>query len=108
MVRCAANLSSSWLKRTRRQSAARGLAATGGRPLFPLLVKLIDAAQNLSVQVHPHDAAAPPDCLGKTEAWHVLEADAGAAVALGLRLDVLPEEFAAGCRAGWKTAELLR
>src|SRR5215212_9425148 len=58
-------------------SGARGLVATGGRPHFPVLVKLIDAVQDLSVQLHPNDAAAAPlDCLGKTEAWHVLDADA--------------------------------
>src|SRR5688572_13371318 len=49
-----------------------GLAATGGRPTFPLLVKLIEATAPLSIQVHPDDAAARrdrPDALGKTEAW---------------------------------------
>lgn len=79
----------------------RGLAATGGRPLFPLLAKLIDAAENLSIQVHPDDAAAAPlDRLGKTEAYHVLEAAPGAVIGLGLRDGVTVEEFIAGCRAG--------
>ena len=37
---------------------AQGLAATGRRPIFPLLIKLIDAQANLSIQVHPDDPAA--------------------------------------------------
>ena len=55
---------------------------------FPLLVKLLDAAQPLSVQVHPDDARAAlrgDGELGKTEMWHVLHADPGAEVVLGLR-----------------------
>ena len=61
------------------------LAAVGNRPIFPLLVKLIDAAENLSIQVHPDDElAAPLDRLGKTEAWHVLAAESDGALYLGL------------------------
>ena len=78
----------------------RGLAATGGRPLFPLLVKLIDAVEDLSVQVHPADAAAPPDRLGKTEVYHVLDAAPGAVLGLGLLPGVSDEAFAAACRTG--------
>ena len=58
------------------------------QPRFPLLLKLLDTAQPLSVQVHPDDARAaqldPPDA-GKTEAWFVLAADPGAAMFVGLR-----------------------
>ena len=54
---------------------------------FPLLVKLIDAAGWLSLQVHPDDARAialeGPDARGKSEAWHVLEAAPGAEVMAG-------------------------
>ncbi len=57
-------------------------------PRFPLLVKLLDAAQLLSVQVHPNDAQAarmtPPD-LGKTEVWHVLAAQPGSKLYAGLK-----------------------
>src|SRR5262245_34262464 len=78
---------------------SRGLHATGGRPLFPLLVKLIDADDDLSVQVHPDDeAAAALDSLGKTEAWHVLAARPGAALYLGLRPGVGLAELAAASR----------
>lgn len=59
-----------------------------GRPRFPLLLKFLDAAETLSVQVHPDDARAaklaPPD-LGKTEAWVVLAAEPGSTIYAGLR-----------------------
>jgi len=85
-----------------------GLAVTGGRSLFPLLIKLIDAADDLSIQVHPPDSQAPPGHLGKTEVYHVLEAEPGARIALGLAPGVSAELFAAACRAGDSTTELLR
>jgi mannose-6-phosphate isomerase len=62
------------------------LTAVGDRPIFPLLVKLIDASENLSIQVHPDDpGAAALDRLGKTEAWHILAADPGSVLYLGLQ-----------------------
>ena len=55
---------------------------------FPLLFKFLDCRRVLSVQVHPHDAAAarqtPPD-LGKTEAWVILAAEPGSVVYAGLK-----------------------
>lgn len=55
---------------------------------FPLLVKLLDAQQKLSIQVHPNDGQAarldPPD-LGKTEAWVVLAAEPGSRIYSGLK-----------------------
>jgi len=58
------------------------------RPQFPLLIKFLDAHQNLSVQVHPNDDQAarrmPPD-LGKTEAWVVLHREPGARIYAGLK-----------------------
>ena len=52
---------------------------------FPLLVKLIDAAETLSVQVHPDDetAAERHDAYGKTEMWYVLDAAPGAGIYAG-------------------------
>ena len=54
---------------------------------LPLLVKLLDAGTNLSVQVHPaeDDPALAPDESGKPEAWIVLEAAPGAGIYLGFR-----------------------
>lgn len=61
------------------------MLAVRGESIFPLLVKLIDAAENLSIQVHPDDElAAPLNKLGKTEAWYVLSADSDGALYLGL------------------------
>ncbi|GJM21583.1 MAG: mannose-6-phosphate isomerase [Planctomycetota bacterium] len=61
---------------------ARGLP---GAEHFPLLVKFLDAQDVLSLQVHPNDDVAVKHGLpnGKTEAWHVVEAEQGAAVYLG-------------------------
>ncbi len=54
---------------------------------FPLLVKLLFPNEKLSVQVHPDDvqAQAVGEARGKTECWYALEAEKGAAVALGLK-----------------------
>ena len=67
-----------------------GSAATAGPgPRFPLLVKYLDPAAWLSVQVHPDDAIARrlegPAAVGKTEAWYVLEAEPGAELLIGTR-----------------------
>ncbi len=79
----------------------RGLAVSGGRILFPLVVKFLDARENLSIQVHPDDEAARPHHrLGKTEAWHVLAADPGSWLYLGLRPDVAGDAFGDACREG--------
>lgn len=52
---------------------------------FPLLVKLIEADEPLSVQVHPPDGPLSPTGIGKTEAWYILEADPDAHLICGLR-----------------------
>jgi mannose-6-phosphate isomerase len=59
-----------------------------GTKRFPLLIKLLDASENLSIQVHPDDELArryAPDEGGKTEAWYVLAAEEQAAIYLGLK-----------------------
>ncbi len=77
-----------------------GLGMTRGRPVFPLLIKLIDAASNLSIQVHPDDdQAATLGSTGKTEAWYILDAPAEAQLFLGLT-SVAPGPFLAACEAG--------
>ena len=69
---------------------------------FPLLVKLIDAAESLSVQVHPDDAYASrvERDSGKTEMWYIVAAEAGASIVYGLKEGVTREEFAAAVRGG--------
>ncbi|MBI2434274.1 MAG: class I mannose-6-phosphate isomerase [Candidatus Hydrogenedentes bacterium] len=70
---------------------------------FPLLLKIIDAALPLSVQVHPDDAWAArlhePD-VGKTEMWHVLQADASSELICGLEPQVDAPELRAGVLQG--------
>ncbi len=73
------------------------------RGKFPLLIKLLDAAQVLSVQVHPEDAYAlanEGNELGKTEMWVVLHAEPGAAVILGVSEGTTPEKFRQGIEDG--------
>ncbi len=62
---------------------------------FPLLVKLICTADDLSVQVHPDDlmAATEFDSLGKTELWYIIDAAPGATIISGLKHDLTPSEF---------------
>lgn len=54
-------------------------------PAFPLLIKIIDASSDLSVQVHPDDryAAEHEHSLGKTECWYVLDADPHTQMVMG-------------------------
>ena len=61
---------------------------------FPILIKLIDAARTLSVQVHPDDdyARVHENDSGKNEMWLILEAEPGAYLYAGFSRDVTPEE----------------
>jgi mannose-6-phosphate isomerase len=82
-------------------------AAALGRPL-PALAKFLDARLPLSVQVHPDDALARArgfDC-GKSEAWVVLHADAGARIYAGLKSGVTGRDLAAATAEG-RVADLI-
>lgn len=72
-----------------------------GSPL-PVLIKYIDAKQNLSVQVHPDDAYARrvEGDNGKTEMWYVLRAAEGAGIYCGFRKDCSREELLARAKEG--------
>lgn len=69
---------------------------------FPLLVKFIDAARDLSIQVHPDDkyAAAHENGRGKTEMWYVMDAAPGAFLYYGFKNHVTPKEFSDGIANG--------
>ncbi|MET0622867.1 MAG: type I phosphomannose isomerase catalytic subunit [Pyrinomonadaceae bacterium] len=71
---------------------------------FPVLVKLLDCADWLSVQVHPDDAQAARmvghGATGKSEAWHFLEAEAGAEIIAGVREGTSRRELEAAIRGG--------
>ena len=62
---------------------------------FPLLVKFIDAREQLSIQVHPTDEQAQAQGLGrgKTEMWYVMESDADASLRSGLKQQITPKQY---------------
>lgn len=62
---------------------------------FPLLVKFIDAAKDLSIQVHPNDELARQrhGCFGKTEMWYVMKAEPGACLYSGLAEPISRYEY---------------
>ncbi|MDE7346123.1 MAG: class I mannose-6-phosphate isomerase [Muribaculaceae bacterium] len=65
----------------------------GGK--FPLLVKLIDANDNLSVQVHPDDRLAKSrhDSLGKTEMWYIIDTEKDARIYSGFKAEITPDVY---------------
>ena len=62
---------------------------------FPLLVKFIDARQDLSIQVHPDDETAHRQGkpMGKTEMWYALDSDADATLRVGLSKAITPQFY---------------
>lgn len=63
---------------------------------FPLLIKFIDARQDLSIQVHPTDEIAKKQGKerGKTEMWYLMDSDKDATLLCGLKKKISPEEYA--------------
>lgn len=64
-------------------------------PYFPVLIKLIDAKDNLSIQVHPDNdyAQRVENEFGKTEIWYVLDAEPDATLVYGFKEKITSEEF---------------
>lgn len=62
---------------------------------FPLLIKFIDARDNLSIQVHPNDQLAKErhNSFGKTEMWYVISAQEGAGLYSGFSKQITPDEY---------------
>lgn len=62
---------------------------------FPLLIKFIDAKQNLSVQLHPNDELAKKrhNSFGKTEMWYILQADKGAKLNIGFKKKTIRKKY---------------
>lgn len=62
---------------------------------FPLLIKFIDACDNLSIQVHPNDELARTrhNSFGKTELWYVIDAEEGAGLYSGFSQAITPEDY---------------
>ena len=86
------------------------LTGPGFASPFPLLLKLLDARDTLSVQVHPDDACAKrvENKLGKTEAWHILYAVPGAQLVYGIVPGTDKETLLRASRAGRDVERLLR
>jgi len=76
---------------------------------FPLLVKFLDASENLSVQVHPSPEFARCNAGAnlKTECWYILSAAPGAKIYKGLRPGVTADSFAAHIRDGTVAADMV-
>ena len=62
---------------------------------FPLLIKFIDAKQDLSVQVHPNDALSKKrhDSFGKTEMWYIMQAEEDSRLILGFNKKITTEDY---------------
>ena len=77
--------------------ADKSICGTRGSqfPEFPILIKFIDARDNLSIQVHPDEAYARrvEHGAGKTECWYILDAEPDAELALGFRREIDRETF---------------
>ena len=71
-------------------------------PYFPLLIKLIDAKENLSVQVHPSDeyALKNENSFGKSEMWHIISADEGSGLYVGLNNNYKKEDIEVALKEG--------
>ena len=71
-------------------------------PYFPLLIKLIDAKENLSVQVHPSDdyALKNENSFGKSEMWHIISADEGSGLYVGLNDNYKKEDIEKALKEG--------
>lgn len=91
-------------------AAAHGAALLGTRAMkktglrFPLLIKLLDCAAWLSLQVHPNDEQAKrmegPDQFGKTEAWHFIEVNSGSEILCGPKPGTTAAQLQQAIRGG--------
>ena len=79
------------------------LQTMGGKPKLPILIKLIDAKKDLSVQVHPDDEYAAEHeqgSLGKTEMWYILDSKPGSKLVFGFNQDVNEELIRKSIKSG--------
>jgi len=69
---------------------------------FPLLIKYIDAADDLSIQVHPDDKMAKKehDSFGKNELWHIIQADDKAVIYVGFKEGVSQKDYIESLKKG--------
>ncbi len=78
------------------EKMGQGVISKERQDFFPLLIKFIDACDNLSVQVHPDDnyGLKNANSLGKTEMWYIIDAKPGSQLVYGLKPGVTNEMFA--------------
>jgi mannose-6-phosphate isomerase len=92
------------LEQVAQQFGTELLGTNYSRKRFPLLIKLLNCADWLSIQVHPNDTQAVQlegaGQLGKTEAWHLLEVDAGAELICGVKPEVSQTQLEIAIRDG--------
>lgn len=67
---------------------------------FPLIIKYIDATEDLSIQVHPNDEFAPVGETGKSECWYIMDCREGGEIIHGLCDSTGPERLAEACASG--------
>ena len=91
-----------WLVQNHRQDLLGPVSPSGRDGQFPILIKFLDAREDLSVQVHPDRAYADanPRAHLKSEAWYVLQRDPGSRVLNGLKRGVTRQDFKAAIDRG--------
>lgn len=91
-----------WLVEHHREELLGPVALSGRQGQFPILIKFLDAREELSVQVHPDQAYANsnPHAHLKSEAWYVLQADPGARLLNGLKPGVTRDSFKSAIERG--------
>lgn len=91
-----------WLVENSRADLLGPVALSGKGGQFPILIKFLDAREDLSVQVHPDQAyaAANPHAHLKSEAWYVLQRDPGSRLLKGMKPGVTREAFRAAIQRG--------
>lgn len=91
-----------WLVEHHREELLGPVSLSGAHGQFPILIKFLDAREDLSVQVHPDQiyANANPHAHLKSEAWYVLQADRGSRLLSGLKPGVTRESFKAAIDRG--------
>ena len=77
---------------------------------FPLLLKLIDANENLSIQLHPNNTLARKrhNSFGKTEMWYIMEAEANSELYAGLKKEITKEQYLKGEFDSNKILDIIR
>lgn len=77
---------------------------------FPLLIKFIDANDNLSIQVHPDDKLAEQrhNCRGKTEMWYIIDANDNASIYSGFKSSLNPDDYTTSVKDGTFTDYIAR